>query len=500
MPTKHLVVGFDALEPRLVERWVASGDLPAFKRLADAGLWAPVHNPPRRFSGASWPTFYTSAQPGAHGQYMRTEFDTDTYAYRGDRPSTDRLPPFWQSPAWRDKRLAVLNLPYAPLTPEINGVQLVEWGVHDHHEHQPTSAPADFAAQVIAAHGRDPVGLCEIENRSPAAFKDFEARLLNRTKAKRDLSCKLLQDSDWDLFLTVFDECHCGGHETWHLHDPRHPLHDPSMNDPLKRIYQGLDQALGQVLEAAGPEARILVLSTHGMGPTSDCNLTMDEILRRIDGDAGASGTQTIGGVKRLLRHVPAPLLSAVRPLRERVALSMNEKIRRRDRAGRRFFNLFTQDYTGGVRLNLVGREAEGKVRPGEEQEAVTRFLIEELNQLVDGATGAKLVREILRAEEIDYGPSGYEGSPPDLVIEWAVKSPKTIDSPRIGSVDPVYCSRTGDHRMQGFAIAAGPGVAQGRLNDSLGLEDFAPSLAEALALPAEGLTGRPIEALRQAA
>jgi hypothetical protein len=219
------------------------------------------------------------------------------------------------------------------------------------------------------------------------------------------------------------------------------------------------------------------------MGPTSDGNLTLGEILRRIEVGVPDSGTQAIDTVKRLLRHAPAGVLSAIKSVRLAVALSMNERIRQHYRARRRYFDIYTQDPTGGVRLNLVGRESQGIVKPGAEQEAVISELTSELMQLADGASGARLVEQVRRAEDIDYVGSGYEGSTPDLIIEWAVKSPRTIVSPRIGSIKPMYNSRTGDHRMNGFLVATGPGIGHGHFAESIGMEDFVPTLTARLGL-----------------
>ena len=39
-----LVIGLDAADKDLIERWAASGDLPTFKTLQDAAAWADVKN------------------------------------------------------------------------------------------------------------------------------------------------------------------------------------------------------------------------------------------------------------------------------------------------------------------------------------------------------------------------------------------------------------------------------------------------------------------------
>jgi hypothetical protein len=98
--------------------------------------------------------------------------------------------------------------------------------------------------------------------------------LLHGVKAKRKLNADLLADGDWDLFLTVFGESHAVGHQQWHLHDPAHPRFHPDSvrmvgGDPIVQIYSALDAALGETLSLVSRDATVLVLLSHGMGPTT---------------------------------------------------------------------------------------------------------------------------------------------------------------------------------------------------------------------------------------
>ena len=67
---------------------------------------------------------------------------------------------------------------------------------------------------------------------------------------KTDLNLRLLAHGPWDAFLSVYAESHCAGHQFWWAHDQqRHPRYTPEARDPLLRIYEALDRALGGVLE-----------------------------------------------------------------------------------------------------------------------------------------------------------------------------------------------------------------------------------------------------------
>ena len=310
--------------------------------------------------------------------------------------------------------------------------------------------------------------------------------------------CKYLETREWDLFLSVLDESHCVGHQTWHFQDMEHPRHDPEVarvvGNPLKDVYKAIDGALASVLERIDDNCTLLVVSSHGMGPISSGSIVLDEILRRIEGVSTRAGTQSITSVRRSIDLLPDWIQRLLKPARERLSWHINEVLRRRDRKCRRYFAIETNDPTGGVRLNLAGRESRGLVQPGEDYEKVVAHIENELHQLVDGRSGKPLVERVIRRQEINY--EGFAGSPPDLVIEWAVKAPEWIESPTVGRLDPIYYNRLGDHRMQGFFIAAGPTITPGQLNAPVRMEDFAPTIARMIDLPVGDTDGTPIVAL----
>ena len=143
-----------------------------------------------------------------------------------------------------------------------------------------------------------------------------------------------------------------------------------------------------------------------------------------------------------------------------------------------------------------MGRESHGLVQPGPECEALTEHLIEELHRLVDGRSGEPMVSEIIRCRELDLRGIGDDS--PDLIVRWALTSPASIESPTVGRIDPVYRSQKGDHdiNMTGVFLATGPGVTPGALNNSVKLEDFAPTIASLLGAPLEYTDGVPIAAV----
>jgi predicted AlkP superfamily phosphohydrolase/phosphomutase len=311
--------------------------------------------------------------------------------------------------------------------------------------------------------------------------------------------CKYLDSRDWDLFFCTLDETHCVGHACWHLLDPDNPRYDPQVarvaGNPIKDVYIAIDEALGAILKRIDDQSTVIVLASHGMGPIEPDREVLEEILRRIEGRPTVATTRGITAIKRRIGHLPIWAQKLLLPLREKYSSRINETMRKRERQSRRYFAIENQDGTGGIRINLKGRESLGMVTAGEEYESVISHLTNELVQLVDGETGEPMVEQVIRREDIDY--DGYGGSLPDLVVKWVKKLPAWIESPAVGRINPIYYCRTANHtRMLGLLTAIGPGVVSGPLSDPVRLEDLGPSIAKLLNVPIEAADGRPIDAL----
>ncbi len=507
MPAKVLVFGVDAMEPKLICEWIESGQLPNLARLRARSAWGHVLNPPRFFSGASWPNFYTGATPARHGQYLRTRYEPNTRVHRPLRPDFDQVAPFWSAPEWRDKRTAIINVPYCPLNETINGLQVVGWDAHDRHHEGVRTAPVDLAKDILHRFGRDPVGNCETLDFATSALTDLRDSLMRHLHQKRDMACEWLASSDWDLFVSVLDECHCAGHRFWHLHDAQHPRHDPhlaaTLGGALKDVYIEIDRALGSVVDLLGSGATIVFLSSHGMGPAFDGTPLLDEVLRRLDGfgrrhaNYEKERTRRLAHLGAISDRMPRPIQRTLAPLRRRFGRGQLGKRLDAERTTRTYFWFPTHDLTGAIRINLAGREASGTVQPGREYAVLISRLERDLHELRDGRSGEPIVAELVRTADMDL--AGYAGDFPDLIVRWSKASLGWIESPKIGRIDPVLVrGRTGDHdpAMQGIFFAAGPDTTPGPIPEPVRLEDFAPTISSLLGIHLEDTQGRIIPAV----
>jgi predicted AlkP superfamily phosphohydrolase/phosphomutase len=490
-----LFVGLDAASPDLIDAWIDGGQLPMLARLRDGAIWGRTRNPSAVYTGAVWPCFLTGTSPGRHGCYYEDQVRPGTY--RIDRVLPEELghEPFWNELARAGRRVCAFDVPKSFVTPDGAAVQLCNWGTHDA-ETVPHSWPPELASEVATRFGSSPFRRCDWVARGPDPEERLVAQLLHRIDVKVKIAEELLDRERWDLFLLGFGDSHCAGHQLWHLHDPSHPRHDAALAErldhPLLRIYRALDGAVGRVLSRAGPETTTIVLCSHGMASHYDATYLLDDVLRRIEGSAKPSSRAFLDRARSLWRRLPVRFTERFTA----IARHVHELPDSADRQSRRCFAVPTNANAAGIRINLVGREPAGRVRPGAERERFEEELVAELHALVNPDTGGPLVREVIRSA--DAFPGERSEHLPDLFVRWNRESPiRGAASPRIGLLlREDKGRRSGDHRPDGLFLVRRPDARPGRLDPPVAVEDFAPTIAALLGCSLRDVDGAPVPAL----
>ncbi len=524
MPTRLLVLGVDAACPDLLRRWAGEGRLPAIRRLLERGTSGAVQGLTGLFIGSTWPSLYTGLNPASHGFYRIEQLRSGSYGFFRplDSPNGVGGRPFWKLASDVGRRVAVLDVPLTRLEPGLAGVQTVEWGGHDSVFGFQASSPR-VARRVRAVAGRYPLpSNCDGDRRGAAALEDFVARLESAVEKKKRLTLDFLERERWDLFVQVFTESHCAGHQCWHVHEPAHPAHDPALleavGDPIERVYTALDRAIGEIVERAGASA-VLLVAAHGMGPYRGAQLLLPEILFRLGaaerapvpadrspGPRERTVRAARGAWRRIVprgaRAAVAPIRARLRPARAGTGSVADHGI---DPRRSRCFAVPNGAPVGGIRLNLRGREPEGALAPGAEAEAFCAELTEDLLALVDPRTGRPLVRAVYPTESL------YKGSRrdalPDLLVEWAGDTALgsaalaggrgarvCAASPKIGLLEAENrYTRSGEHLPEGLFVGTGSGVPEGLVRAPVSIMDIHPTICRLLGLEPPAVDGRSI-------
>ena len=76
---KVIVIGLDGLEPSIVERMLAKGDLPNLQKIRSAGGYSRLSTTYPAQTPVAWSSFATGANPGCHGIFDFISRDPQTY-------------------------------------------------------------------------------------------------------------------------------------------------------------------------------------------------------------------------------------------------------------------------------------------------------------------------------------------------------------------------------------------------------------------------------------
>lgn len=517
------MITLDGADPALVRRWAAAGELPHVQRLLAQGTAAPVVATPGVFVSSNWPSIMTGVGPDRHGYLCWDDIDPATYEHGETDPNPETIAgvPLWTHLDRAGRRTALVDVPHTWPEP-IDGVMVVEWGCHDRHQ-GPRSHPPELLGELDALTGghlgsgdhptRHQFAPCDYLHRAgPVRTVDEDRLLLDELRVagerKRDASLHLLDRGGWDVFWTVLGETHCVGHQLWHHHDTSHPRHDPAAvellgGDPVLDVYRRADAALGDHLERAGADTTTYLLLPHGMVAHHDGTDVLDPLLANLERSLDepdlfgrstrfaslASGPLPLAGrrrlgrvaaplVRRRLASAPAPLDTPLPPL-----------------ADRRWYAVPNNSVIGGVRLNLAGREGDGRIHPGARDE-VLRWLTDRLGELVNVDTGGPVVARVVPVDDV------YDRTPadrlPDLFVEWVrTDAIERVWSPATGTVVRPYTHwRTGDHVPEGLLVAVGPGIGAGVDAGAIDSIDVGTTVARSVGVAVPDVEGRPVAGL----
>ena len=493
---KILVIGFDGAEQSLMLSWANSGWLPTVRHLLDAGAACQTQGPLGMHAASLWQTFFTAVSPARHGRHGDRQVRVGTYATYRFWPADLKHEAFWNVLSRAGRRVTVIDVPYVALSANLNGIHVVDWTTHAA-DNGFATWPPPLAQQLRQDFGIDPFGLCDHGRLQTAdELTAFQDALVARIGMKVAASRHLLRQEPWDLFMTVFGESHCVGHQCWHLHDASHPHHDPAIvgaiGDPLRTVYRALDDAIAQLLDAAGSDTTVMIMCSHGMGPNYTGAHLLGEILARLGHRPPPPQEGWPWRVARWgWRQLPLPLRTRLIPFQKAAVDAVWPAL---DSAST-CFDVPNGEVYGAIRVNLVGREPQGKIRRGEEYAAFCDALTNDLCALINADTGNPAVRRVLRTADLYTGP--YLDELPDLLVEWVGDAPlNAVHSAKVGTIRSTGPGpRSGHHKPQGLFLAAGPGIRPQRLETPVSVMDIGPTIAAILAVELPDVDGRPIDA-----
>jgi predicted AlkP superfamily phosphohydrolase/phosphomutase len=503
--SRQLLVGLDAMEWSLVQRWANQGKLPTFRRLLEQGVHAELTTTAAQLPDTVWACIYTGTNPAKFEKFFYVQYDAATMGLRNVPDDEIRRKPFWDYLSEAGQRVGIADVPKFPLSKSINGFQFTNWGAHATKTAR-VSYPPTLIEELDSRFGRHPVGDCDKFDAKPESLRELRQRVLDGVRAHGEAFRWLMREQQWDLFFASFSAAHCIGHHFWHGVDSSHPRHyESEFGGTMEDVYRAIDREIGEMLALVDKNTRVMIVSGHGMGPIFHASWNLPEML-----DLWGYGTRPASRVSsdekpnrakvnpwRILKMVvPGPIQYAIKNRLPQFAQDQLLFLWYRggkNWKGCRAFSIPNNDSVGAIRVSVKGRDRDGVVEPGD-YERVCRDIANALYELRDKEDGRPLVRQVTLTHETFAGP--FLEQLPDLTVLWDQSFAwNTVYSPRFGTLAiKQQDSRTGGHSSHGFVLMAGPDVPSGLELPRSSIYDIAPTVLQAANVPIpDEMDGRPL-------
>lgn len=499
-----LMISLDGATLDLLRPWMAAGDLPLLARLFREGAGGVLMSTVPWATPTAFASLATGTNPGKHGVYDFGRLTSQNYtAFVPTNGADLRGRTLWRLLSDAGLSVGVVNMPMTYPAEALDGF-IIAGIPYPANSPQICYPPGLLDALRergwnLALNASDDLG---------GTYADYYDGLVRLTHARAEATAWLLRQHKPDFLAVHFLETDQVQHRFWQFMEGE-PRYDPAgpHTHAILALFQETERAMAQIIEAAGPEATLCIMSDHGFGPTrhqvwlnnwlvqnnylalrDSAWVRWKQMMYRLGLSPAAIREALPERLKLALlqfferqkgRAIAAELKGELKEgetagvqrkglvdrLTERLAIDFHDVDWSRSRA----FSTGTTA-VGYVWLNLLGRDPQGLVQAGDDYRATRAELAAALERW-------EPVGQVFLPENLWDGPRLAHA--PDLIVRWA--DPATdarYFQTRFSShhlIKPVpndYAS----HRPEGLFLLHGPAVQEG-LTVQADILDLAPTL-----------------------
>jgi predicted AlkP superfamily phosphohydrolase/phosphomutase len=463
-----LLVGLDGATFAVLEPLIEDGSMPFLREFVAGGASGILWSTPHPLTPAAWTTVMTGRSPGAHGVYDFVAVDRtgDHPTYTLTTAADCACETLWAIAHRHGRRATVLNFPGTFPAPEIDGFVVpgfVPWNylpraVRPRDLYGRLRAQPDFNAQELAIDW-------SLERKALQGLPEdrLEEWVTFHTKREQQwftIARHLMREEPCELTAVLFDGVDKLQHVCYHVLDPQvRPSHVPERLRALCREYfRRLDTFLEELVGLAGPDAHVIMVSDHGFRLAGDKIFYVNVWLEQ-QGLLGWANDVPVDRDRRLTLdgHTETDVLfDWSRTLACALTASSN-----------------------GIFIRRANGVGEVGVTADEYREFRQR-LIRGLRAIVDPATGAPVVADVLVNDDVFAGERTDQA--PDLTL--VLRDRSFVSVLRTDAVLQPRRSPYGTHDPAGVLMAGGPGVRAGAKLEPLPIVAVAPTVLYAMGIP----------------
>jgi len=484
---KTLVVWVDGGTYNVIMPMLRKGRLPTFRKMMKDGVSGTLISTTPPATAPAWASLVTGVNPGKHGVYDFWEKTGNDWV-----PATSwsvRRETLWSMLEEAGRKSILLNTPLTYPPRKINGILVTGLMTP---ANAPYTYPGAFKDELLKEFPEYSI----IPEASPVSCTSVNEHLsfleeaYNLMRTRRDVTLYLMENYDWDLFVSVFYCTDQIQHYYWRYMDPMHPLHDPDAPKKLKEAiytsYEIVDDSVKKILKTIDDDTTLVLMSDHGAGPIYKY-VFLNYYLMKLGlllMNKKASMQSVIGRLLKTL-ELRLPRVSKFVPgTRATVFDKIRPRIDSIARVGEHFKRTLNWEKTKALSFGSLGWGMfvnQHTIKSTREYERLIEYLIRKLFELRDPYSGEKIAEEILRKTQIYSGP--YVERAPDITLipkkSYLIRGWLATDQIVGPSSDP-----SGHHQMEGILIMYGKNLKEGHGLKNCNITDLAPTILYSMGFP----------------
>lgn len=280
-----LLIGWDAADWKIARPLMERGEMPNLARLVERGVMGDLATMHPVLSPMLWNTIATGQRPEKHGILGFAEVDERLGEVRAVSSLSRKCKALWNMVTQAGGRAHVLNWYAGHPAEPINGIAVSNLYAQDVDrlgELPPLDAAVVHPPGMLDEFAALRLGIEEVTSDILALFvprmddvdQDADSRLHDIAKLVAETisihaaAVRQLQDEPWNLAALYYPGIDHFCHGFMDFHPPRLPQVDERefelYHDVVNGAYRLHDLLLEPLLDLAGPDARVMLLSDHG--------------------------------------------------------------------------------------------------------------------------------------------------------------------------------------------------------------------------------------------
>lgn len=489
---KAIIIGWDGAPWEYLNPLLEAERLPNFARLLARSSYATLGSTVPPFTNVAWPSMVTGLIPAHTGVFDGSKAPPGSYEAIPTNLTGFRGTAVWQWLNHFGYRVAILNVPMTYPAPAVDGVFVSGF---DSPRGAPEAAYPRSILEQWAEQGHpytvldDEIRLMSSQNphQDRGELEPFVQGWVALSRAQGKHAAWLWQQGAFDFLFLVFSGSDSVNHRTRDF-------------TQIARVYEAMDDALGDILAVTDTETAVCLLSDHGSTPA----YRYISLYRALAEGGWLRFRPQVAA--RFWRRLPGPLgafaANVWQKLPDRVKQPLSFPFLRWDRRLAVAYDnvdwshtqIYARSGMGLLYLNRTDRRPGGTVSP--EAYAALLAEAEAYFRALRDDEGKALFADVFYGSDV-YPDADPADDPPDLVLRPARWSDHMITGyPTDPLVRPIPDEREyGAHTADGVLLLAGPNVRRDHDLGRADLFDVAPTILALMGLPVpESVDGRVLQ------